>query len=623
MQAILFCDKTATCIPMQDCPEALLPVCNEPLLARLLRYLEKSGFESAALLAADDRIRRLLDTLNLQMPVRFARSLASLRADTPTLVLRRLCIPDWEMGELYALSGREAVRLFHPDGTPACAELHPTGSALLEPAAQAVLSQSQFRMPDNPGSYRTIQQKLLAAGEKHRIGAGVRVGRDAQIDTQSILGADCVIGPGARIEDSVLGDGVQVGAGAVLRHCVVCRHALVDRGAVLENGTVPEGAILPAEAGMPRSRRLLALPEDGICWQEPRWNTPETALRAGAAMSTLSERIAVGYSQPAGESLALAAAAGAVSQGIAVWQAGQCALSQLIFIARQTRCGAMLWVGGDVLLRLLPFGQDGQSLNAAQAARLQQALDAELSSRIVEEGRLSDGSGLLPLWEEQCRALLPAHLPEIRVSCADPALRQAAERLFSGGSGEQITLTLTEDGTGACAFSLETGMLGREQLLLLAALSVKELGEGLAVPADFHPAAEQFAMRFGVRLLRLHPGAVTAASLAARQGICTDGVRLFAHVLRVLDSRKLTLRQAAALLPELCTVKRTVVTALPRQAVEHLRRRDPSPDVQITMPPQSRLVRVQAHAATMEAAAELCALWEKKLIAAEKADPGR
>jgi hypothetical protein len=125
-------------------------------------------------------------------------------------------------------------------------------------------------------------------------------------------------------------------------------------------------------------------------------------------------------------------------------------------------------------------------------------------------------------------------------------------------------------------------------------------------------------MRFGVRLLRMHPGAMTAAQLAARQGVCTDGVRLFAHVLRTLDSRGLTLKQAAALLPELCTVKRTVVTALPRQSVEHLRRRDPSPAVQITMPPQSRLVRVLAHADTMEAAAELCDLWEKKLADAEK-----
>lgn len=613
MQAILFCDKVTTCIPMQDCPEALLPVCNEPLLTRLLYDLEKSGFESAWLLAADERIRRLLDTLSLQMPVQCARSLAALRADTPTLILRRLCIPEWEMGELYALSSREAVRLYHPDGTPACAELHPTGSPLLEPAAQAVVSQCRFHRADNPGSYRALQQMLLENGVKGRIGAGVRIGRDARIDEQSILGADCVIGAGAVIEDSVLGDGVQVGAGAVLRHCVICRHALVDRGASLENGTVPEGAILPAQAGMPRSRRLLALPEDGICWQEPRWNTPETALRAGAALTVLADRIAVGYSRPEGESLALAAAAGAVSQSAAVWQAGQCTLSQLLFVARETRCGAMLWVSGDVLLRLLPYGQDGQPLDSAQTARLQQALDAELSSRIVEEGRLADGSGLLPLWEERCRALLPAHIPQIRVSCADPALREAAGRLFSGGDGEEITLTLTEDGTGAAAFSLEAGMLTREQLLLLAALSFREQGEGMAIPAELHPAAEQFAMRFGVRLLRMHPGAVSAASLAARQGICNDGVRLFAHVLRVLDSRSLTLKQAAALLPELCTVRRTVVTALPRQSVEQLRRRDPSPDVQITMPPQSRLVRVLAHADSMEAAAELCGMWEKKL----------
>ena len=149
---------------------------------------------------------------------------------------------------------------------------------------------------------------------------------------------------------------------------------------------------------------------------------------------------------------------------------------------------------------------------------------------------------------------------------------------------------------------------------VLGALSEGKLKETL--PADFHPAAERFAMREGIRILRQYPASVTAAQLAASQGILADGVRLFAHVLRVLDARKLTLAQAAALLPALHTVRRTAVTSLTRQQVEALRRYA-GPQMSITLPPHSRLVRVQAHADSMEAAAELCGGWEQHLREAE------
>lgn len=621
MQAILFCDKMTDCIPMQDCPEALLPFCNVPLLAHLLRYMEKSGFQEAVLLAADERIRRMMDGLSLQMPVRFARSLAALRAEAPTLLLRRLCLPEWDMGELYAFCGNGAVRLFHANGTPAYAELHPTGSALLEPSETAVLQKSVFRRAENPGEYREICRQLLHSGyARHRIGEGVRIGPEAEIDNVTIIGNDCVIGNKAVLEGCVLGDGVQIGAGAVLRDCVVCRHALADRESHLENGAVPEGTILPPHARSTTSRHLLVLPEDGICWRDPRWNTSETALRAGAAMTVLGRRIAVGYGYPAGEGLAMAAASGAASQGAHVWQAGRCSLSQLIYAGRLTGCEALLWVSGEETLQLRPFGKDGFPLTGAQTSRLQMALEAELSSRIVDSGRLADASGLLPLWEEACRELLPEQLPEIQVSCANPVLRTAAERLFGGGSGERITLTLSEDGTRSSAFSMEAGMLREEQLLLLSVLSLQETGEPLVLPEDFHPAAEEFATRHHARILRLKTSSPSAAlTLYNKQGICSDGVRLFAHVLRVLHERRLTLRQAAGLLPKLCTVNRELSTALPRQAVERLSRQNPDTSVRIVLPPQGRLLHLRVHAESMETAAEICAFWEKKLRNAEKA----
>ncbi len=620
MQAILYCDKTAECIPMQDCPEALLPFCNVPLLTHLLTYLEKSGFQNAVLIAAEERIRRTLDGLHLQMPVRFVDSLASLRAEAPTLLLRRLCLPEWDMGELYALCKGSGVKLSAPDGSPAEAELHPTGSALLEPKETAALRLSHFRHADTPAAYRKLQQEMLLSGKSaRRIGEGVHIGQGASVDRTSILGNDCIIGDKAVLEGCVLGDGVQVGEGAVLKDCVVCRHALVDREAHLTGGVVPEGSVLPPHARYTQTRNLLVLPEDGICGGLSRWNTAETALQAGAAMVSLGSRLAVGYSHPAGEGLALAAAAGAVSQGARVWQTGACALSQLLYAARLTGCDAVLWASGEESIQLLPFGAQGQALTQAQTMRLWRALDSGISDRIVRCGRFSDASGMLHLWEdENARQLPDSGLPEITVSCANPALREAAQRLFSGGAGEKITLTLSEDGRSARAFSLEAGLLREEQLLLLAMLSFRD--EPMALPEDFHPAAEDFAARNGCRVLRMHSPAFspTAAQLYEKQAVCCDGVRLFVRVLRVLTERKLTLRQAASLLPKLCTVQRELSTSLTRQEVENLQNRNPEPSVKMTLPPQGRLVKLRVHADSMETAAELCGMWEKKLRHAEQ-----
>ena len=185
--------------------------------------------------------------------------------------------------------------------------------------------------------------------------------------------------------------------------------------------------------------------------------------------------------------------------------------------------------------------------------------------------------------------------------------------LFAGGTGQRITLSLSEDGTRISAFSSESGMIRYEQLLLLSLLSVQELHQPLALPESFHMAAEEFASRYHAEISRVSDLDSPAAGLYRRQGICTDGIKLFCHVLRVLHHRHLTPAQAAALLPALCTVQHEIATSLTRQNIEQLRLSSPDERVSIVMPMYSKLVKLRAHADSVETAAELCGLWEKKL----------
>ena len=615
MQAILFCDRQADCIPLHDCPEALLPVCGKPMLAILLQYLETHGFTGAVLVAADSRVQRLPDTIPLQMPVRFVRSLAALRTEECAVLLRRLCIPDWDMGELHALCAKGAARLTDAHGTPLHAEVHPAGSSLLEPEETAVIRESRFFRASDPAEYRALQQHLLECGTGQQTGEGLRADATAKCGRGCIIGNDCVLGAHVLLEDTVLGDGVQIGDNAVLTGCVVCRGALIEAGAHLEGSVIPEGAVVPHDARRTHPRRLLVLPEDGICCGVPGRNSADTALQAGAAMTALGRGIAIGYSHPQGESLALAAAAGASAQGARVWLAGRCALSQLVYTAEAAGCEAVLWAEGEQVFRLLPYRAGGLPLTESQTARLWRALEARIGTRLPMPGSITDAGSFAALWETECLRMRPARMPAVQIGCASPVLRQAAQRILGNGSGEQITLTLREDGSAAAAFSMEAGMLRSEQLVLLA---MGDLEEPAVLPEDFHPAAEDYGASQGLRIIRMTGNAdAQTIRLYDRQALFTDGVRLMLHVLRVLSRQEMSLREAAQTLPRMCTMQRTVVSELSRRDVEQLRR-SASPQIRMARPAGSRLVQLRVHADSMEAAAELCGEWERRLHEAEK-----
>ncbi|MDE6730151.1 MAG: hypothetical protein K2J71_05185 [Oscillospiraceae bacterium] len=641
MQAVFFCDKFISCIPVRECPESQLTICNVPLLAYLLKYIQEKGFRNAVLLGTDEQTRELADSLHLRMPVQYVRTLASLHADTATLLLRRLCVPDWDMGELFSLcdSGTGAVKLRNPDGTPAFAELHPQGSVLLAPERTELLQASTFRQIDTPAQYREIQQELLSQDnsrrkfQSSRIGAGAKISRLAGIDALSVIGNDCVIRKGAELERCVLGDGVQIGEDAKLTDCVICRKAVIDQKTRLENAVIPEETILRSDAKIPRKKQIVVLSEDGICQGIPRWNTAETALRAGAGMSVISRRLAIGYSHRSAESLAIAAAAGAVSQGVPVWYAGECALSQLNFIAATTDCDMLLWVQGEQIRQILPFQAGGFALTEQQIHRVQQAISANACERMTEPGEIYHAENLLALWKEQCRKLIPAEIPgnpEIHVSCGNSGLRKATQELFSEISGNlnlknninsRITLSLSEDGTRISVFLSECGMIRWEQLILLSLFACRESQQSLIIPADFHPVAEDFAREQHAKIQRISPEEIESESgklsevleTFQKQGICTDGVKLFAHVLQAMASTGKTLPELLKTLPEICTVQHELSTELTRQQIERLQESNQDRKVSMILPAGGKLVKLRVHADCVETAAELCGFWEKKL----------
>jgi len=81
------------------------------------------------------------------------------------------------------------------------------------------------------------------------IGPGTRVEAGARVGPNVVLGADCVVGAGARLEGAILWDGVTVGPGAVLQDCIVGARVRIGADAQLGFTAVVEGdTAVPAGA---------------------------------------------------------------------------------------------------------------------------------------------------------------------------------------------------------------------------------------------------------------------------------------------------------------------------------------------------------------------------------------
>lgn len=85
--------------------------------------------------------------------------------------------------------------------------------------------------PVDPG-LRVDPETLVAVHESARVSASATLG------PMAVLGAGCVIGPAARIVDSVLHDSVNVGGGAHINGCILGRGVQIAARAVLAAGAV-------------------------------------------------------------------------------------------------------------------------------------------------------------------------------------------------------------------------------------------------------------------------------------------------------------------------------------------------------------------------------------------------
>ena len=100
------------------------------------------------------------------------------------------------------------------------------------------------------------------------VGAGCRIAHDARVGSLAVLGDDVKVGEGTSIEQAVVLNGADIGAGCNLRYCIIGAGAQIGPHTDIEGGAVlGEGVTIGADNILARGARIfpgVTLPDGAI-----------------------------------------------------------------------------------------------------------------------------------------------------------------------------------------------------------------------------------------------------------------------------------------------------------------------------------------------------------------------
>ena len=367
------------------------------------------------------------------------------------------------------------------------------------------------------------------------IGAGARVERGALVGKYAVIGAGAVVETRASVKRAVLWKGARMGREAQARGCVLGGHALLDAQAqAFEECVLGSGAqaaaraqLLPGVKIWPyktayegerlESNRVWgSRAEQGFSGDALPLSDPAQAARAAQALAAClrpGEFLLARTRSAVSLALFHACAAGLMSQGVQVLDAGVCTLPQLRYALKAFGADGAALVGSDSLSPLTAEGApiDRKKQRAVNAMLLRQDFSGPFAG--ITRPMLSAGRTELGYVAALARAFrAPAeNAPPVALFAEDAHLLNLAEKAFQRAGlrvrceweeemmeleGEETGVWLDASGESA-SFSGADGALSEAENQLLMTWTALESGERtLFLPAGFTRAAETLAARY-------------------------------------------------------------------------------------------------------------------------------
>lgn len=373
--------------------------------------------------------------------------------------------------------------------------------------------------------------------------------------------------------------------------------------------------------------------DEGILSSEGGF-TSEDAASIGRAASKLSGSIVVGIkASPKSEALALGFCAAALENGADIFFAGDVSLPELFFISKHiTENCLAVYVSSVFYSSFRLFRRGGGELSYGEEKLLEEGLykNESGSDRI---GRISDVSSFSCLYVSHLKNLshgLGGSFPySVTVNSPSERIRSLCSEVIPAFDGDEtLAFHLSEDSVKVTAFTESTGYIQCGKLLMLALKYRLEAFDGkvIDIPMKFSGFAEKIASEYGVKINR---------SEAAELDFYNDKIILIVEILKIIQKTGQKLNELCKALPDYAELDRYIPIEKERcegrikklcseykNGKNYDQERNFSKGIaiddglgRISITPirSGKGIMLHAESAKMEAAAELCNIYENIL----------
>jgi len=437
-----------------------------------------------------------------------------------------------------------------------------------------------------------------------QFGEHVTLGENCLI-SDSVIGNHTTIGNNVKINNSIILDGVYLSDNVTINHAVICNNtkllygANVFEGSVIgENCLIGKGSVISAGAKIWNEKEVpdntivsrdikygakssIELTEQGISGETNADITPELCTRLGAALSCVSDRIAISCDDNnAATSMKHAIIAGATGAGANVFDIMTSSFPQLIYASGLLDCGIIARIKCSLFTEIEIKSKFGLPLTRLDERKLEAALSRSeyKSAEYNKFGKINNITGLDEIYTSMLNRF--THFKsnyKIKLNCTNSDFLESVSPVFekissSENDSEILVVTLTDGGSKAEFYTEKDVKIDHEHLLLLAAVSVMQHGYDAALPNDFAACADFLAQSYGRKIHRYFmcpndSSDTQARSMAINQPFLRDGAILALTVLELLTRNNSTIEDAMKAIPDYATERREMEITCPPQRI--------------------------------------------------------
>lgn len=346
---------------------------------------------------------------------------------------------------------------------------------------------------------------------------------------------------------------------------------------------------------------------DNFCEPLPEISVTSAVIADfGRTAASIFNRFAIGCENESQRHLLYSLSAGCAECGKDVFICENTDLPSFKFGIPFTSSDCGIFLSGNDTVRLSFFGSDGYPLNQSLIEKI---INSEIAEASPKCGKITPVSSFSNIYINSIKdRIRNSDIPlNAGISCGNRIIRSLWQEFFNDAD-DNLILQISDDGQRVNAYSTDLGFISYDRLLLAYAVTLWKNGQTVWLPEHFHYAADNAAQSYGFNLQK-YKSENDVPSEAAEQRFCNDALFLCTQLLSDRDEFFSVLNE----LPQFTSAKRDINIDITADIPYDKEILESNGKIYISKSGKNRISLI-AQSYQNETAAELCNLWNDKLI---------